>query len=98
MPDIKTLSLEIERYSGKVRRVKPTAAQRSWLQRGLDQPGGKLPLFDRQGQHYDARTIRSCIDRGWAETWFDNPIKVDWRVCKLTDAGREVLTGKAQDT
>ncbi len=69
-----------------------TAAQRDWLQRGLDQPGGKLPLFDRDGQRMHPRTIRSCMDRGWAEPWFDNPLKPDWLVCKLTPAGRRVAS------
>ena len=67
-----------------------SAAQRAWLVRGIDQPGGKLPLFDEEGQHYPARTIRSCIDRGWAEPWFRNPLKPDWLVCKLTQAGRDI--------
>ncbi len=71
--------------------ARPTAAQRDWLGRGADQPGGKLPLFDRQGKRVSARTIRSCIEQGWAEPWFINPIKPDWLVCKLTDRGREVL-------
>lgn len=66
----------------------PSGAQRAWLVRGLDQPGGKLPLFDAQGQEIDPRTIRSCIDQGWAEPWFDNPLKQDWLVCKLTPTGR----------
>jgi len=69
-----------------------TAAQRDWLQRGLDQPGGKLPLFDRNGQRMHPRTIRSCMDRGWAEPWFDNPLKPDWLVCKLTPAGRRIAS------
>jgi hypothetical protein len=30
--------------------VRPTAPQRRYLERGLDQPGGKLPLFDRDGR------------------------------------------------
>ncbi|MBM3534508.1 MAG: hypothetical protein FJX60_15890 [Alphaproteobacteria bacterium] len=60
----------------------------SWLTRGLDQPGGKLPLFDVDGQRINPRTIKACIDQGWAEPWFDNPIKPDWLVCKLTEAGR----------
>ena len=68
-----------------------SSAQRAYLRRGMDQPGGKLPLFDEYGQHYNTRTIRSCIVRGWAEPWFDNPIKPDWLVCKLTQAGRVVL-------
>lgn len=70
---------------------KPTAPQRLWLRRGLDQAGGKLPLFDAAGQRVSERTVRSCIERGWAEPWFANPLKPDWLVCKLTDAGRALL-------
>lgn len=70
---------------------RPTAAQRAYLRRGLGQPGGKLPLFDEQGQHYSERTIRSCIAHGWAEPWFANPLKPDWLVCKLTAAGRAAV-------
>lgn len=66
----------------------PTTAQRAWLRRGLEQPGGKLPLFDTEGQQVCERTVRACIDKGWAEPWFSNPLKPDWIVCKLTDAGR----------
>lgn len=69
----------------------PTPIQRAWLRRGLDQPGGKLPLFDENGKQMDRRTIRKCIDAGWAEPWFANPIKPDWLVCKLTDAGRTLV-------
>ena len=71
--------------------VSPTAVQRSWLVRGLDQPGSKLPLFDRNGQRISARTIKSCLQHGWAEPWFSNPLKPDWLVCKLTDSGRNVV-------
>jgi hypothetical protein len=71
--------------------ARPTPAQRNWLGRGIDQPGGKLPLFDRNGKRISPRTIRSCIEQGWAEPWFINPVKPDWLVCKLTDRGREVL-------
>lgn len=66
----------------------PTTAQRAWLRRGLEQPGGKLPLFDAEGQQICERTVRACIDKGWAEPWFSNPLKPDWIVCKLTDSGR----------
>ena len=68
----------------------PTAAQRAWLRRGLDQPGGKLPLFDEQGGEIDPRTIRACVAQGWAAPWFDNPLKLGWLVCRLTRAGRAV--------
>lgn len=72
----------------------PSAAQRAWLKRGLDQPGGKLPLFDEQGTAVDPRTIRACIEQGWAAPWFDNPLKPDWLVCKLTAPGRAVALGR----
>ena len=69
----------------------PTASQRKWLARGLDEPGGKLPLFDENGQKVSERTVRACIEKGWATPWFANPIKPDWLVCKLTDTGRAAL-------
>jgi hypothetical protein len=71
--------------------AQPSAAQLRYLKRGLKQAGGKLPLFDDEGQEFDARTIRACIKAGWAEPWFANAMKPDWLVCKLTDKGREVL-------
>ena len=67
---------------------RPTEAQRRYLRRGLKQAGGKLSLFDEAGQQISASTIRTCVRRGWCEPWFDNPIKPDWLVCKLTDEGR----------
>ena len=73
--------------------VRLSLPQRKWLVRGLTQPGGKLPLFDEYGQKIHERTIRSCIAQGWAEPWFDNPIKPDWLICKLTDAGRMLTDG-----
>jgi hypothetical protein len=69
----------------------PTSTQRAWLARGLGQPGGKLPLFDAHGQKVNPRTVRACLDQGWAEPWFSNPLKPDWLVCKLTHAGYAVL-------
>ena len=69
-----------------------TAGEHAYLSRGLDQPGGKLPLFDRDGQAYPAALIRACIRKGWAAPWFANPIKPDWLVCRLTDPGRAVAT------
>ena len=66
-------------------------AQRRYLRRGLNQPGGKLPLFDETGQQISATTIRTCLRRGWCEPWFENPIKPDWLVCKLTENGRSIV-------
>lgn len=73
--------------------LKPSDAQRKWLSRGLEQAGGKLPLFDEFGQEINSQTVQSCIRNGWAEPWFSNPLKPDWLVCKLTDVGREILKG-----
>ena len=70
----------------------PTGVQLKYLKMGLDQPGGKLPLFDRQGQEIKPATIRSCIEKGWAEPWFYNPVKPGWLVCKLTETGRKIAT------
>lgn len=72
-------------------RVNPSPAQRAYLARGLGQPGGKLPLFDRQGREIPRKTVESCLSKGWAEPWFDNPTKPDWLVCRLTDAGYRAL-------
>ena len=49
--------------------ARPTPAQRRWLQSGLSQAGGKLPLFDEEGQRIASRTIKSCVRHGWAEPW-----------------------------
>ncbi|MBT3361673.1 MAG: hypothetical protein HN403_18775 [Rhodospirillales bacterium] len=75
----------------RAKTVKPTGSQRTWLQRGMQEPGGKLPLFDMAGQRVSERTVRSCISKGWAEPWFANPLKPDWIVCKLTQAGRALF-------
>ncbi len=68
----------------------PSETQRRWLARGLTQAGGKLPLFDAEGRRISAQTVRSCLEAGWAELWFTNPLKPDWQVCRLTEAGRAV--------
>jgi hypothetical protein len=84
----------VQQSERKVVRIhaRPTPTQHEWLARGLDQPGGKLPLFDANGKRVAIRTIRSCIDQGWADPWFANPLKPSWLVCKITPLGREILT------
>lgn len=72
---------------------RPNAIQRRYLARGLGQPGGKLPLFDEDGQPVHPRLVRTCVARGWAEPWFRNPLKADWLVCRLTQAGRRAVHG-----
>ena len=77
--------------------ARPTEPQRRYLARGLSEPGGKLPLFDRDARQVPRKTIEACIAHGWAEPWFRNPIKADWLVCKLTPAGYRVLGGEPTD-
>jgi hypothetical protein len=72
----------------------PTPAQRKYLRSGLNQPGGKLPLFDEYGQEVSRRTVTTCVEQGWAEPWFSNPTKPDWTVCKLTEVGRNLVKGR----
>ena len=91
MPLTDAINVPVKR--GQVARpsLRPTAAQKRYLSLGLAQPGGKLPLFDRNGAGIDRKTVESCIAKGWAEPWFGNPMKRDWLVCKLTLAGYAVL-------
>ena len=70
-----------------------SAAEKTYLKMGLRQPGGKLPLFDDDGQEISARTILSCLKKGYVERWFANPLKPEWLVCRITQDGREALHG-----
>lgn len=90
MAEMRALVAERERSPRAAAR--PTPTQLAWLARGLDQPGGKLPLFDGNGKRIDKRTVRRCLDEGWAEPWFANALKPDWMVCKLTPAGRALVS------
>jgi hypothetical protein len=71
--------------------ARPTEPQRRYLERGVGEPGGKLPLFDRDGRQVPRKTVEACIAHGWAEPWGANPIKPDWLICKLTPAGCRAL-------
>ncbi|CAK0775518.1 hypothetical protein WCLP8_5250003 [uncultured Gammaproteobacteria bacterium] len=73
-----------------VRCREPTSSQITWLRRGLGQPGGKLPLFDLVGRRIGGSVVKCCVKAGWAEPWFNNPLKPEWEVCRLTDVGRAV--------
>lgn len=72
------------------RDIQPSLPELFYLRRGLTQPGGKLPLFDLDGQTIAPQVVRNCLKRGWAEPWFGNPLKPDWLVCRLTEAGRRL--------
>jgi hypothetical protein len=76
-------------------KARPNPAQRRYLAQGLTQPGGKLPLFDENGQHVHPALVKACVAHGWAEPWFGNPLKSDWLICKLTEEGRRLVTGNS---
>ena len=76
----------------EIREAEPSLPELFYLRRGLTQPGGKLPLFDLDGQAIAPEVVQGCLDRGWAEPWFNNPLKPDWLVCKLTEAGRQLAS------
>lgn len=78
--------------------VRLSEAESDYLRPGLTQPGAKLPLFDLTGQRIDPRVQRACIRKGLCEPWFANPMKPDWLVCRLTDAGRKALSGQRLTT
>ena len=78
-------------HGGAGARAAPSKVQLSYLKRGLEQAGGKLPLFDRDGRAISPQTVKACISHGWAEPWFSNPLKKDWLVCRLTEEGRKLL-------
>ena len=80
-----------QRHADAAAALRPTDPQRRYLERGLSEPGGKLPLFDRDGRAVAPRTIQACIAHGWAAPWFNNPAKPDWLVCRLTAKGYAVL-------
>ncbi len=71
--------------------LRPTEPQRRYLERGLTQPGGKLPLFDSEGREVPVRTVQACLAHGWAEPWVSNPIRPEWLVCRLSAKGYAVL-------
>lgn len=70
----------------------PSIPELLYLRRGLTQAGGKLPLFDLDGQEVATDVVKRCLAQGWAEPWFNNPLKPDWLVCKITDAGRRAAS------
>lgn len=68
-----------------------TRAELSYIMMGIDQPGGKLPLFDAHGQSVNPKIVRSCVEKGLVERWFANPMRPGWVVHRLTDRGRAIL-------
>lgn len=95
MTELMIKSRKVAENKGETaKRSSLSSVQERYLERGLSEPGGKLPLFDKQGQRIKDQTIKACIKNGWCEPWYNNPVKPDWLVCKLTPQGRSILKGK----
>ena len=62
-----------------------------FLRNGLRAPGGKLPLFDEEGQRIDRGLVQYCVDSGFAETWFVNDLRPDLPVYRITTKGCAAL-------
>jgi hypothetical protein len=69
----------------------PSEAQLRYLRRGLEQAGGRLPLFDQTGREIPRRTIETCVAHGWAEPMGASPARPEWRVYRLTETGYRLL-------
>ena len=91
LPHLRHVRTELPRACRPSKRLvnRPTPRQLEWLRRGLDRQSGNLPLYDTFGQRISNRTMKSCVERGWAET--RDEVMHDWQLCQLTPAGRRVL-------
>jgi len=79
--------------AGDIDPVKTRAMVEKWFS---DVKPGTTPVPPIDYSHamltgVSRKTIEACIAHGWAEPWFQNPIKPDWLVCKLTPAGKAVI-------
>jgi hypothetical protein len=50
------------------------------------------------GARFRAKSSNHALTYGWAEPWFDNPLKADWLVCKLTLDGYQALNRAPGDS
>ncbi len=62
-----------------------------FLKSGLRSPGGKLPLFDEEGQRVDGDLMRYCVESGLAETWFVESRQPDLPIYRITEKGCAAL-------
>lgn len=60
-----------------------------WLQAGENQPGGKLPLYDKDGERIPKALIQVSLEYGLVEPW--TPGVAPLGICKLTSLGRKFL-------
>jgi len=72
--------------------VRLTEPERQYLLMGLLHQGNKLPIFDDYGQEISHSVIQSCIRKGLSKPWFANPMHPNWRVCRLTELGLQVIS------
>lgn len=50
----------------------------------------KLPIFDEDGRRIEASIIQACERRGWVEFLALHVLAPQWRIYRLTEAGRPI--------
>ena len=50
------------------------------------------------GQKVSEKTVKSCLEKGWVEPWFNNALKPNWLICKLTEVGKKIALSELVDT
>ena len=76
----------------------PSLTQRRYLQKGMRNDRGKLPLFDRYGQRYCVRTVEACLAAGWVKPTYKKTFLKDMDILELTDEGCKTLASIDDDT
>ena len=47
-------------------------------------------------QRTKAETVKRCVEKGWAETWFTEQVEPGWPVHRLTAEGLAILTRRGE--
>jgi hypothetical protein len=78
--------------------VRPTQEELRWMRRGLNQPGGKIPVFDESDTPVDPKIVLRCLEQQWVEPWVGNQKNPNnlYMACRLSPLGRRLCTSEPQ--
>ena len=80
-----------EREQIRLKKPAPSLAQKKYLQKGMSNMSGKLPLFDPDGQRYCERTVEACVRAGWARPAYRNNALKGMAIMRITREGRRTV-------